>query len=223
MTLRRKARWHHRCPNHNGRLCGTRLAAKVQEESLHLPQVMVQVFDPEKIVTLIHWVPQQQFERLIRLLEQLYSAGRESACDSQSGCTGTLAGWNSGTHWWAGSVDWVVPFSVVEDTPTGKRRRCIAWPYEKNDEDGYEAQLMLNHISAYLPVVTAATTSCLDFCSSSLQSSLIKISWWTKRWTLSVLTSWLLLIYLVYYWSIFFWFEIILLPFKQNVACVECI
>ncbi|KPA73345.1 hypothetical protein ABB37_00081 [Leptomonas pyrrhocoris] len=64
---------------------------------------------------------------------------------------------------------WFVPFSVVEEKPSGLRRRFIAWPKEKNLEDSYEADVPLGHISAYLDVVWEEGASNLDLKASFYQ------------------------------------------------------
>lgn len=66
----------------------------------------------------------------MRLPEQLHSTGRESLhvipdvdvpVLLQEGIVEPAD--------WRDSAGWVVPYSVAEDNPTGKRRRWIAWPH----------------------------------------------------------------------------------------------
>ncbi|RNC57280.1 rab1 small GTP-binding protein [Trypanosoma cruzi] len=61
---------------------------------------------------------------------------------------------------------WIMPFSVVEEKPTGLRRRWIAWPRDKNRDDSYEANVPLLHISHSLPPVMAEAASCLNLKAS---------------------------------------------------------
>lgn len=67
---------------------------------------------------------------------------------------------------------WVTPFSVVEDKPTGSRRRFIAWPRAKNLHDQYEAQVPLKHISAYLDAVHQESAALCDLKASFFQIAL---------------------------------------------------
>lgn len=68
---------------------------------------------------------------------------------------------------------WVIPFTVVEDKkPTGRPRRFMGWPKNKNDADAYEAQMPLAHITAYLPAVLSTTASIFDLKASFLPGTL---------------------------------------------------
>ncbi|KPA75766.1 putative target of rapamycin (TOR) kinase 1 [Leptomonas pyrrhocoris] len=68
---------------------------------------------------------------------------------------------------------WIHPFSVVEEKPSGKRRRWIAWPREKNEQDLYETQLDdLRHISEYMSSVHDECATVMDLKASFFQVSL---------------------------------------------------
>ncbi|KPA76342.1 putative target of rapamycin (TOR) kinase 1 [Leptomonas pyrrhocoris] len=71
---------------------------------------------------------------------------------------------------------WIHPFSVVEEKPSDKRRRWIAWPREKNEQDLLETQLDdLRHTSEYMSIVhgECATRIFLVFDGLSLHLSLV--------------------------------------------------
>ncbi|ORC90666.1 uncharacterized protein TM35_000084640 [Trypanosoma theileri] len=70
------------------------------------------------------------------------------------------------------TTGWVVPFTVVEEKPSGKRRRFIAWPKGKNAQDDYEADVPLEHISRYLDVVYDETATLFDLKASFFQVAL---------------------------------------------------
>ncbi|ORC86506.1 uncharacterized protein TM35_000282220 [Trypanosoma theileri] len=70
------------------------------------------------------------------------------------------------------TAGWVVPFTVVEEKPSGKRRRFIAWPKGKNAQDDYEADVPLEHISRYLDVVYDETATLFDLKASFFQVAL---------------------------------------------------
>ena len=58
-----------------------------------------------------------------------------------------------------------VPFTVVEEKPTGLRQRFILWTREANDcldEAGYEAKVPLGHVSQYLSAVEQECGSVRD-------------------------------------------------------------
>ena len=59
-----------------------------------------------------------------------------------------------------------IPFTVMEEKPSGKRQRFILWSKEANDllnERGYVADVPLQHISAYLEAVREECASARDF------------------------------------------------------------
>ncbi|KPA78469.1 unspecified product [Leptomonas pyrrhocoris] len=64
---------------------------------------------------------------------------------------------------------WVVPLSVAEEKPAGKRRRFIAWPKAKNGEGPYEADVPLGHVTGYLEAVWEECASNLDLKASFYQ------------------------------------------------------
>ncbi|SCU71759.1 uncharacterized protein TEOVI_000334000 [Trypanosoma equiperdum] len=51
------------------------------------------------------------------------------------------------------TTGWVVPFTVLEEKPTGCRGRIITWPKSKNAQDDYEAIVPLGHVPRYLDAV----------------------------------------------------------------------
>ena len=59
-----------------------------------------------------------------------------------------------------------VPFTVIEEKPSGLRQRFILWSKESNellDESGYEADVPLKHVSHYLAAVREDVASARDF------------------------------------------------------------
>ncbi|ORC93291.1 uncharacterized protein TM35_000011680 [Trypanosoma theileri] len=70
------------------------------------------------------------------------------------------------------TTGWVVPFTVVEEKPSGQRRRFIAWPREKNDKDDYEADVPPGNISRYLDAVCDETATLFDLKASFFQVAL---------------------------------------------------
>ncbi|KEG06395.1 TcC31.12 [Trypanosoma grayi] len=70
------------------------------------------------------------------------------------------------------TTGWVVPFTVVEEKQSGPRRRFIAWPKAKNEQEDYEALVPLGHISQYLGAVYDETAAIFDLKASFFQVGL---------------------------------------------------
>ncbi|KEG13500.1 target of rapamycin (TOR) kinase 1 [Trypanosoma grayi] len=103
------------------------------------------------------------------------SRPRSPICVSQSGARSLLK--TSGVISAASTrraTGCVVPFTVVEDKPTGRQRRFIAWPGGLCDEKDYEAQVPLGHISQNVTVDFDETSTLLYLKASFSQVALPK-------------------------------------------------
>lgn len=60
----------------------------------------------------------------------------------------------------------VVPFTVMEEKPTGCRGRIITWPKSKNAQDDYEAIVPLGHVPHYPDAVHDEGAALCDLTAS---------------------------------------------------------
>ncbi|KAH9598804.1 hypothetical protein LSM04_001780 [Trypanosoma melophagium] len=67
---------------------------------------------------------------------------------------------------------WVIPFTVVENQPSGQRIRFIAWPKAKNDQEDYDVDVPLCYISEYLSAVYDESATSINLKASSFQVAL---------------------------------------------------
>ncbi|ORC88347.1 putative target of rapamycin (TOR) kinase 1 [Trypanosoma theileri] len=150
------------------------MASEEEETLIPLQQVQVAVLDMEWILSRLEGAVLQRFKDIWSLLGlPPRSRPKESSRVIPVADANLLRA--AGVITDASSLEtgsWVVPFSVVEEKPTGKRRRWIAWPREKNKDDPYEAEVPLGHISRYLPAVLDEAASCLDLKASFFQVEL---------------------------------------------------
>ncbi|KEG08149.1 rab1 small GTP-binding protein [Trypanosoma grayi] len=65
-----------------------------------------------------------------------------------------------------------VPFAVVEEKPSGPRRRFIAWSKAKNEQESYQAMAPLGQISRYLGAVYDETAAIFGVKASFFQVGL---------------------------------------------------
>ncbi|CBH10928.1 hypothetical protein, unlikely [Trypanosoma brucei gambiense DAL972] len=70
------------------------------------------------------------------------------------------------------TTGWVVPFTVMEEKPTGCRGRIITWPKSKNAQDDYEAIVPLGHVPHYLDAVYDKAAALCDLKASFFKSGL---------------------------------------------------
>lgn len=68
---------------------------------------------------------------------------------------------------------WVTPFTVVWENDSGLRRRVVAWPRLKCEQDIYTAGLRLRHVSCYLDAVHAGVATCVDLKASFFHIELL--------------------------------------------------
>lgn len=149
------------------RFRGTRLASTAGKADLPLQQVRVPVFNLPSVMAQMSPQTLTRFNELVHVVCNPPNRSRESArripvSDGKLLLEASIIEPADARP----TTGWVVPFSVAEEKTTGKRRRWIAWPWEKNEEDLYEASLPLEHISVYLPAVHRSTASCLDLRAS---------------------------------------------------------
>lgn len=67
---------------------------------------------------------------------------------------------------------WIIPFSVLEEKPSGIRRRFIAWPKGKNEDEFYIPEVPLQHVSNYLNAVRQPGAALFDLKASFYQIAL---------------------------------------------------
>ncbi|ORC93273.1 uncharacterized protein TM35_000011500 [Trypanosoma theileri] len=67
------------------------------------------------------------------------------------------------------TIGWVLPFTVVENQPSGQKRRLIAWAKAKNDQENYDIDVPLDYISEYLSAVYDESATLMNLKSSSFQ------------------------------------------------------
>lgn len=67
---------------------------------------------------------------------------------------------------------WIIPFSVVEDKISGKRRRFIAWPKGKNTDEDYLPDVPLHHVTKYFSTVEQEGAALFDLKASFYQVAL---------------------------------------------------
>ncbi|KEG08683.1 TcC31.12 [Trypanosoma grayi] len=70
------------------------------------------------------------------------------------------------------TTGWIVPFTVVEEKQSGPRRRFMAWPQAKNEQEDYEAMVPLGRISRYLGAVCNEAAAFFDLKASFFQAGL---------------------------------------------------
>ncbi|KEG05936.1 rab1 small GTP-binding protein [Trypanosoma grayi] len=70
------------------------------------------------------------------------------------------------------TTGWVMPFAVVGEKPSGPRRRFIAWPKAKNEQEDYEGMVPLGRTSRYLGAVCDGAAAILDLKASFFQVGL---------------------------------------------------
>eukprot|EP00796_Vickermania_ingenoplastis_P010790 gene10790-biopygen7712 len=64
---------------------------------------------------------------------------------------------------------WVIPFTVIEKKGHEYQRCFIAWPKDKNNREGYEPEVPLEHVSHYLSAVTLPGAGLFDLKASFYQ------------------------------------------------------
>ncbi|ORC92306.1 uncharacterized protein TM35_000045200 [Trypanosoma theileri] len=154
----------------------TRVETKDEEARLPLQQIDVRTLSTKWIRARLNKSAGRRWDEVLNIMQkpELHARRRESNlrinnADSQrmkeAGIICTAF-----SHPTAG---WMVPFTVVEEKPSGQRRRFIALPREKNDKDDYEADVPLAHISRYLDVVYDETATLFDLKASFFQVALL--------------------------------------------------
>ncbi|KAH9597820.1 hypothetical protein LSM04_001983 [Trypanosoma melophagium] len=157
------------------RRCQLIRTAAAEEETL-IPLQQVQV-----AVLYIGWIPSRltndfsrRFQHICSLLGlQPRSHPRESSRAISVADAALLR--DAGLITAASSLktgSWDVLFSAIEEKLTGKRRRWMAWPREKNKYGPYKAEVPLEHISRYLPAVLEEAAPCL-----ALKESFFQVEW----------------------------------------------
>ncbi|KAH8620279.1 hypothetical protein ERJ75_000087200 [Trypanosoma vivax] len=67
---------------------------------------------------------------------------------------------------------WAMPFTVVEENPTGLGRRFVAWPKGKNAHGDCEAKASLTHVPYHLVAVFGEVSAVFDLKASFFHASL---------------------------------------------------